>query len=68
MDQARRKGRHVGRSRVTERARVAREWPRIGARIEAGASPRACSAGDFHSAESGDFQCCHWWAPIGSDE
>lgn len=44
MDWAHGEGRHVGRPRVTERARVMREWPQVRARIEAGELSRAVAA------------------------
>ena len=44
MERARREGRHVGRPRVTDRARVMREWPRIRERIEAGELSRGEAA------------------------
>lgn len=44
MERAKKEGKHVGRPRVTDRARVMREWPRIRARIEAGEMSRAEAA------------------------
>ena len=52
MDRARREGRHVGRPRVTDRARVMREWPRVRARIEAGELSRAEAARELGVGKS----------------